>query len=288
MQLFVQEPCFKAVFQAMGGPCELLIETDSEALAFQLASIAQQEVERIEAKYSRYKKNNICHDLNQSNGKAVAIDAETYRLLKFADDCYQMSEGLFDMTSGVLRKAWKFDGSNTLPDQEKIKSLLPHIGWQKITFDHNHFVMPPNMELDFGGIGKEYAVDNVCHLLKSTAPTTAILVNLGGDLATTTTRHLNKAWRIGIEGHNDISHLEFMQGAIATSGNTHRFFEKEGVRYSHILNPKTGMPITNAPSTITVAAPLCIEAGLLATLAILHGSEAKLFLDTQNIRYWIS
>jgi thiamine biosynthesis lipoprotein len=145
------------------------------------------------------------------------------------------------------------------------------------------------MELDFGGIGKEYAVDRAFELLAAgcSAP---FLINFGGDLRTN--RSPSEApWRVGVERPDSDREagllLDLQRGALATSGDSRRFLVKSGVRYGHILNPTTGWPIQGAPRSVTVAASTCTEAGQLATLAILQGENAGAFLDDQQARYWL-
>ncbi len=145
------------------------------------------------------------------------------------------------------------------------------------------------MEIDFGGIGKEYAVDRAYEML-SRHRSTAFLINFGGDLRANH-RPARGAWQIGIErpdidGQTDRV-LDLERGALATSGDSHRFLLKDGVRYGHILNPRTGWPIADAPRSVTVAASSCTEAGLLATLALLQGAQAQEFLQQQGVGYWI-
>ncbi|NQZ11771.1 MAG: FAD:protein FMN transferase, partial [Algicola sp.] len=193
-----------------------------------------------------------------------------------------------------LRKIWTFDGGGNLPSEQAIKAVLPHIGWQKVHYDKNSITLPAGMEIDFGGIGKEYAVDRVAGLLKKAEPHVSIVVNFGGDLAVTTAKPNNGAWTIGIEspGKADSNKekakvaITIKQGALATSGDARRFLLKDGKRYSHILNPKTGWPIVNAPRSVTVAAPQCIQAGILSTVALLQGDDAEAFLAVQGVNFW--
>jgi thiamine biosynthesis lipoprotein len=228
--------------------------------------------------------------INQSKGKPVAIDDETYRLLEFANTCYQLSEGMFDITSGVLRKAWKFDGSDKLPDDQQVAELLPFIGWQSVIYTQESITIPKGFELDFGGFGKEYAVDAVAKICALSQPNISVLVNFGGDIQVTQARTQQRTWQIGIENPNAESHainvLKIKAGGLATSGDAQRFLLKDGVRYSHILNPKTGYPISHAARSITVASSHCIQAGLLATLALLQGVDAETFLAAQKVKYW--
>tara|TARA_R110001583_G_scaffold77851_3_gene211603 strand:- start:30292 stop:31209 length:918 start_codon:yes stop_codon:yes gene_type:complete len=284
---------FCIVFFAMASQCEIIIETTKKSIAKRLGDALAYEVWRIEDKYSRYNVNSVCSKINQSQGQAVVIDNETYLLLNFADTCYQLSDGLFDITSGVLRRIWSFDCSANIPTTEEVNSLTAYIGWPKVHFDKKHIRLPENMEVDFGGIGKEYAVDR-CILLSQAITDKPILVNLGGDLCATSPRKNNKAWQVGIDnpnvqvkkGQNQQMVVSLYQGALATSGDAQRYLLNKGKRYSHILNAKTGWPIENAPRSITVVAPQCIQAGILATLALLQGDNAENFLTEQDIKFW--
>lgn len=274
---------------AMASPCDVLIEVDDEALAHKVLTAIADETWRIEDKFSRYKKDNIIYQINNANTVAIAIDAETERLLDFADTLFELSEGLFDVTSGVLRQVWTFDGSSNLADEKSIKNILKNIGWEKVKRDSGYLMLPAGMEIDLGGIGKEYAVDR-CVLVARQLTSQSVLINFGGDLALTCARKNNAYWAIGrlITGSEEVcSMFQLYQGAIATSGDAHRYLLKDGIRYSHILNPKTGWPITDAPHTVSVAAPTCIEAGMLSTLAMLHGAQAEAFLKLQEVDYWV-
>ncbi|HEX7026154.1 MAG TPA: FAD:protein FMN transferase [Gammaproteobacteria bacterium] len=277
-------------FGAMASPCEILIETEDRALAAELLKITAGEAQRIEKKFSRYRNDSIVHRINNNRGRPVAVDPETAQLLDFAQTLYRLSGGLFDITSGVLRKAWTFDGGNHIPDHNLIAALLPCIGWDKVSWENSQLSLPDGMQIDFGGIGKEYAVDKAVLLVKarSDAP---CLINFGGDLAVTRARNGGRPWQIGIESTQQpqrssehVLHLE--RGALATSGDVRRYLLKDGVRYGHILNPKTGWPVVDTPRSVTVAADTCTEAGMLATLAMLQGKDCEVFLDTEGVRYW--
>jgi thiamine biosynthesis lipoprotein len=144
------------------------------------------------------------------------------------------------------------------------------------------------MEIDFGGIGKEYAVDRVLALALGIFDG-AVLVNFGGDLATHRAP-ASGAWRVGVERPGSDREaallLDLTQGALATSGDTHRYLLKDGVRYGHIMDVRTGWPVPGAPASVTVAAGTCVEAGMLATLSMLQGAGAEGFLERQGVRYW--
>ena len=277
-------------FFCMASPCELLIDTENAATARKITEKAALEAFRIEKKYSRYRDDNLISTINQAQGQSVVIDLETFHLLTFANTCYELSDGLFDITSGVLRRAWKFDGSSNVPSQTCIDELMQYIGWNKVSFDEHTIRMPKSFELDLGGIAKEYAVDCVAKICTEMAPTVSVLVNFGGDIQVTRQRKNKQPWHIGIESldnNKDATQvLKIYSGGLATSGDARRYLLKDGIRYSHILNPKTGYPIKDAARSVTVAAPHCIQAGLLATLALLQGNAAEIFLQEQGVKFW--
>jgi len=277
-------------FKAMASPCEVIIETDDHNEAEQIAKVVAAEAWRIEQKFSRYRDDNITYKINTSNGEAIEVDDETARLLDFSDQLFQMSDGMFDVTSGVLRKAWRFDQSDNIPDQHQIEELLPIIGWDKVSWNNPDLKLVSGMEIDLGGIGKEYAVDRCAQLVREISRA-SVLINLGGDIAISDARVDGARWTIGrlsSDPSAPIGVIKLKQGALATSGDEHRYLEKNGKRYCHVLNPKTGWPVEDPPHTISVTAPTCIEAGMLSTLALLQGSKAEEFLKAQEVPYWIN
>lgn len=278
-------------FKAMASPCELLVEGADEAQARVLLEAAAAEALRIEAKFSRYRDDSVIAMLHRSRGEPVAVDDETALLLDYAAACHAMSDGLFDVTSGVLREAWRFDGSDRVPTADRVRVLVERIGWHKLHWQRPKIVLPPGMEIDLGGIGKEYAVDRVLALLRSQAAL-PMLVNFGGDLAVSGLRADGRAWQVGVERpdaqqRSAVLTLDLSAGALATSGDARRYLLKDGVRYGHILDPRDGWPVRGAPRSVTVAAGRCTEAGTLATLAMLQGPRAEEWLAGQGVPHWV-
>ena len=279
---------FSGRFQAMASPCELLSEANSAEDAEALTAIVADEAWRIEDKFSRYLGGNIIDQINTADGRPIEVDAETSHLLEFAETLFVLSKGAFDITSGTLRRAWTFDGSDRLPSIDEVTKLLDRVGWGKAEWNAPILKLPPGMEIDLGGIGKEYAVDKAVLALRARSETPC-LVNFGGDLAVTGPPERRQAWTVGIEtlvagGAEKI--IELRHGALATSGDARRFLMKDGIRYSHVLDPRTGWPVRGAASSITVAADRCTQAGMLATLAMLKGKSAEGFLDEQSEQFW--
>ncbi len=290
IKLIDKDTHWLGTFHAMASQCEILIDTRDKNLAYAALQIAQKETSRIEKKYSRYIKNNIVDKINSANGQTVSIDEETNRLLDYAQHCFELSDGLFDITSGVLRKAWKFDGSNNIPTQKTISAVMNKVGWEKISRKKLTIQMQAGMQLDFGGIGKEYAVDRTAALIAQQF-THHVLVNFGGDICAAGPRKNGEAWEIGLQDPEKnnavVATVKLKKGAVATSGDLNRFLLKDGVRYTHILNPQTGWPVENAPRQVTVLANTCIDAGILSTFAILQGKDAEKFLIAQEVEYRI-
>jgi FAD:protein FMN transferase len=276
-------------FAAMASACEVLLPLMSAQAALSIGTIAAQEAWRVEKKYSRYRDDSVTAWIHENRGTIIEVDEETAALIDFASQCFDLSEGLFDITSGVLRHAWTFDGSDGIPEAAVIERLLPLVGFEKLQWQSPRLLLPARMELDFGGIGKEYAVDRAYELL-ATGESAPFLLNFGGDL------RANRApshgpWQVGIERPNTDAEatmlLDLEYGALATSGDSRRYLLKEGIRYGHILNPLTGWPAPKSPRSVTVAASSCTEAGLLSTVAMLHGAGAQAYLEEQGVRYWL-
>ena len=163
---------------------------------------------------------------------------------------------MFDITSGVLRQVWNFDGSDNLPSPEMVEALMPYIGWQKVKYDQSSIILAKGMELDFGGIGKKYAVACVAKLCAEHALTASVVVNFGGDVQVTCAKYNKQPWHIGIERlKDDTNILKITHGGLATSGDASRYLLRNGIRYSHILDSETGYPIEKAARSVTVAAP---------------------------------
>ncbi len=290
-RLLTEEPDYwRGRFSAMASPCEVLMEVGSKRLASDILTAVADEAKRIEQKFSRYRDDNKIFEINHAAGAAITVDAETARLIDFSDELYRMSEGLFDITSGVLREAWSFDGSANIPTQAAVAKALLKVGWHKVQWHNQQLLMPPGMEIDLGGVGKEYAVDRCVQIVREITDD-SVLVNFGGDLAVSCQRQHQACWSVGrlITGRdNMLSLFQMHHGALATSGDAYRFLLKDGVRYSHVLNPKTGWSVPDAPHVVSVAAATCIEAGMLSTLAMLNGDKAEAFLKLQEVEFWIA
>jgi thiamine biosynthesis lipoprotein len=280
---------YRFPFRAMGSPCEIQLYSDDKRHAQSVADKAMADVRRIEARYSRYREGSVLSGINRvaAKGGMVAIDEETAALLNYADTCYQQSEGLFDISSGVLRKAWDFKAQKT-PKKAVIKQLLSVVGWDKVQLSATQISFKrPGMQLDFGGIGKEYAVDRAAAICKEQGIEHG-LVDLGGDIKIIGPHADGRSWSVGLRHPRKpdalLATVKVYAGAVASSGDYERCIVVNGRRYGHVLNPKTGWPV-NGLVGVTVLAEHCVIAGSACTIAMLMESNGKQWLEALGLQH---
>jgi thiamine biosynthesis lipoprotein len=218
---------FQQEFKAMGTLCDIQLFAKTATKAKQVAGIVIADVKRLEQRYSRYRDDSFLSKINRvaARGGSIKVDPETAGLLNYAVTCHQESDGLFDITSGILRQAWRFDRTG-LPDEKHIQSLLDKIGWHKVLWNSPSLDFPmPGMEIDFGGIVKEYAVDRAAALCWTEGIHHGV-VNLGGDIKVIGPRADHSPWLIGIRHPRQtdavLETLSLHEGALASSGDYER------------------------------------------------------------------
>ena len=276
-------------FKAMGSPCAFCVYHSSSSVIQNALQLAEEEVLRLEKKYSRFIKDSVLSSINEKAGVAsVQVDAETAGLINYAAQCYALSDGLFDITSGVFRQIWDFKSSK-LPSLMAIEHTLKKVGFHKLNWDGQTLYLPKHMEIDLGGVVKEYAADCARQILFNNGIQHG-LVDLGGDMAVVGEKPDQTPWLIGIRDPNNpakaIVNIPLMQGAIATSGHYERFMMINGKRYCHIINPKTGWPVEYC-ATVSVASSQCLVSGSLATIAMLKEEQAQNWLTEQEAVFFV-
>ncbi len=275
-------------FKAMGSACEVVFASHTKKEAESLAKLAIDEVLRIERKYSRYTTDSVIAKINKQAGYApVACDDETWALFEFASQLFDKSDGLFDITSGVLRQAWDFKKLE-VPSSQKLEAFLPLIGWQKVVLQDQSIALPlPGMEVDLGGFGKEYAADRAAQVLKQNGVTSGY-VNLAGDMRFLGPKPSGEPWMIGIQDPRQsdqvVATLPLSQGGLATSGDYERYFELNGQRYCHVLNPKTGLSVQHW-RTVSVTSPASVVSGCTSTMAMLKEADGLAFLQATGFDF---
>jgi FAD:protein FMN transferase len=283
---------FRSEFKAMGTPCEIQLFAHNEAEAKHATDSAIADVQRLEALYSRYKTDSFLSDINRvaATGGTITVDEETASLLDYAVTCYEQSDGLFDITSGILRRAWKFD-QGKLPEQSIIDGLLDRVGWHKVSWKRPVLKFSvPGMEIDFGGVVKEYAVDRAASLCYAHGIKHGV-VNLGGDVKVIGPRDDGSPWQVGIRHPRNkdmlLDTLFLHEGALASSGDYERCIMVNGIRYGHVLNPTTGRPVRHL-AAVSVVGDFCVVAGSASTIAMLKEDQGTgWLLDLGLPHLWV-
>lgn len=278
-------------FKTMGCPASFKFYASTPEQAHDVQLLILGELERLDSYYTNYSAHSYTAEINRTAGtkEGIVVDEETAGLLDYAHQCYLISDGLFDITAGVLYKAWDFTKKkSSMPNPTVISSLLNQVGWDKVRWNRPHLILPlPGMNLDFGGIVKEYAVDRIIALCHSHGISHGI-IELGGDVGVIGPHPNGQPWHIGIQDPQNpdeaLMTIALKKGSIASSGDYERYIEIDGVRHSHILNPLSGIPIKSV-SAVTVVASHCLVAGSLTTISFLKEDQGIDWLEEQNVPY---
>lgn len=217
-------------------------------------------------------------------GQQMQISEEFARVLQISRDIWQRSGGAFDPTISPLVDLWGFGptpSDNTAPSAQQIAAALENTGFQHIVLAERQLSKRHPVQLDLSAVAKGYAVDLVADLLEMLA-LPDYLVEVGGEIRVSGLNPDGEPWRIAIEQPTLISSvnriISLVDEAVATSGDYRNYFEQEGVRYSHILDPRTGVPIQHNLASVTVMATSCAEADAWATAFLVMGPEQSLAL----------
>jgi FAD:protein FMN transferase len=239
-----------------------------------------------EAKYSRFLPDSLIARINAAAGREpVAVDAEADALFALCDQLWFLTRGILDPTAGPLVRLWDWK-TGRVPGEAELAAALALVGWRKVQRQPGRIFLPQfGMALDLGGMGKEYAVDQlVLRLVQGGA--TGVLVDLGADVRVHGVPPDGRpAWKIGLENPQRPgaawADVVLSGGAVATSGDYVRAFEAGGRRFGHILDPRTGRPVDNGLRAVHVLAPSCTQAGMLSTAAFVLGpDEGRKLLET--------
>lgn len=273
-----QLPLRRLSFRALGTRCEVQYAApggDAQAQSFERATVAW--VEAFEARYSRFRSDSLVSAINAAAGREwVAVDTELETLLQLCDTLFFMTQGILDPTALPLMRLWDYQAAQPrVPTAEEVSAARRLVGWKKVQRAPGRVFLPEaGMALDFGGFGKEYAVDFVAQLAVNHGIPCA-LVDFGHDLKAVGAPPGRVAWHIGLEdperpGSTDGS-VALVNRGIASSGDYLRSFTVGGRRYGHILDPRSGAPVAHGARQATVIASSCLQAGVLSTTAFVLG-----------------
>ncbi|MEO2063730.1 MAG: FAD:protein FMN transferase [Christiangramia sp.] len=270
----------KRTLKLMGSRFEITVTAENPEKANQYIDTAVGEIQRIERLISSWDPASQTSEINRNAGiKPVVVDPELYNLISRALKISEITDGAFDISYASMDKIWKFDGSmSSMPSEDAIRNSVSKVRYQNIILhpeDHSVFLKKEGMKIGFGAIGKGYAADRAKDLLRSQGITAGI-INASGDMNTWGTQPNGDTWKVAITNPLNKEHafalLPLENRAVVTSGDYEKFVKFNGVRYSHIINPKTGYPATGIISA-TVFAPKAELADALATSVFVMGIE---------------
>ncbi len=271
-------------FKALGTNCVIKFRLIDQRKSLEFAAAALGWVGRFEAKFSRFRPDSLVSKINAAAGRDwVETDAEMEELLDIADSLYSRTNGILDPTLLPLLEVWNWKVVHAkLPARDEVQAALDLTGWTKVRRRTGAVFLPEvGMGLDFGGFGKEFAVDSLAKIARLHGIRDA-MVDLGRDIFAMGGNGIHPFWHVGVEDGNHPGTcwggLAVSDRAVSASGDYARHFSHDGVRYGHILDPRTGWPVSNGMRAVTVVADSCLEAGIQSTAVFVLGHREGLHL----------
>lgn len=273
------QDAYSLEFVAMGTRCRVLFAVASRAVALEFRTWLMDWLADYESRYSRFMPTSLISEINRCAGeREVATDEELESLLTLCDWYHRLTQGIFDPTSLPVLKLWDYHAPHAvLPSPDDVREARTKVGWSRVRRRAGALLLPEKgMAMDLGGIGKEYAVDRVLETALQRG-VDHIMVDFGHDLRVHGSPPEGGPWRIGLEYPMDPGRcwagVAVDNRAVATSGDYHRNFTLGGKRYGHIVDPRTGFPVSNGCRGVSAIAPTCTEAGMVATTAFVLGPD---------------
>ncbi|MDB5022723.1 MAG: FAD:protein transferase [Mucilaginibacter sp.] len=284
-----EQVIFKRSCKLMGNQFELSVVAGSEKWASEKIEAGIDEIKRIEKLLTTFSEDSETNQVNQNAGiKPVVVSGETFNLIKRSIRISEVTQGAFDITYGSIdKRLWNFDQNMTsLPDQDTAKKMIRLINFRNIMLDEEKctvFLREEGMRIGFGGIGKGYAAERAKQVMKDQGVNSGV-VNASGDISAWGIQPNGKKWTVGIANpdfSDDIfSHMTITDMAVATSGNYEKFIVVNGRKYSHTINPRTGLPVRGIKS-VTIITTNAEVADAMATPVMIMGIHAGLDLINQ-------
>ncbi|SEM70671.1 thiamine biosynthesis lipoprotein [Mucilaginibacter gossypiicola] len=280
---------YKRVLKLMGNRFEISVVSDDESRASSRIDLAVAEISRIEKLLTTFSDDSQTNQINAAAGiKPVRVDQEVFQLIQRSLKISAITQGAFDITYGSIDKSlWNFDiNMKSLPDAETARNAVRLINYKNVIMDPEHLTVmlkEKGMRIGFGGIGKGYAADRAKAILQHNGVNSGI-VNAAGDLTTWGTQPNGKPWTIAIADPDKqltpFSTLNISDMAIATSGNYEKYAVIDGKKYSHTIDPKTGLPVSGIKS-VSIICPSAEFADAMATPVTVMGIRVGLDLVNQ-------
>jgi thiamine biosynthesis lipoprotein len=273
----------------MGNHFELSVVADDEKWAYEKIEAGINEIKRIEKLLTTFSEDSETNQVNQNAGiKPVKVSREIFNLIKRSIKISEVTQGAFDITYGSIdKRLWNFDKNMTsLPDKDTAKRMVRLINFRNVILNEENctvFLREQGMRIGFGGIGKGYAADCAKRVMKEQGVLSGV-VNASGDISAWGTQPNGEKWTIGIvnpdSSHEVFSYLSITDMAVATSGNYEKFIVVDGKKYSHTINPRTGLPVTGIKS-VTIITTNAEIADAMATPVMIMGINTGLDMINQ-------
>jgi len=284
-----KELVFKRACKLMGNRFELTVVATNERWANTKIDAGIAEIQRIEKLFTTFSDDSETNLINSNAGiMPVKVSPETFNLIKRSLRISEVTQGAFDITYGSIdKRLWNFDQTMTaLPDQETARQMVRLINYRNVILDDENctvFLKEKGMRIGFGGIGKGYAAERAKQVMKEQGVQSGV-VNASGDLTAWGLQPDGNPWTVGIanpdSSHDVFSYINITGLAVATSGNYEKFVTINGRRYSHTINPLTGLPVTGIKS-VTIITTNAEIADAMATPVMIMGVRAGLDLIDQ-------
>lgn len=283
----MKEPAtFRRQIRLMGSAFEFVIVAAPDA-GESLLDDSIAEVKRLETLLTEFSETSQTALINRMAGQQpVAVDDEVFSLLQRCDHISKLTQGAFDITASGLKKLYNFKGGDVrLPSKRQLQEALSRCGYEKVQLlqPGEVYLLQPGMHVGFGAIGKGYAADRVKKLLVNKGVTSGV-INASGDLTAWGVRPDGTDWRVGVADPNQperaMLYVPVKNASVATSGDYEQYFDWQGQRYSHTINPKTGLPVTGVKS-VTVVSPSAELSDALATAVFIMGASVGLHFIEQ-------
>ena len=279
------ENLYERSFYSMGSTVELKFYSPSEELFHRVVDACVERTKEIDQLFSNYRNDSVLAEVNRNAGVGpVSVPGEFLRLVQTSVRYSVLTEGAFDITIGSLFELWRAETrAGRLPPRSRIRDALGCTGFRKIKIDEvksQVFLEGDCVRLDFGAIGKGYAVDEMVKIARQNGITRG-LVNFGGNIYAMDPPAGKKFWDVGVRkpggGSEIISKIDLVNRGVATSGDYERYFEHSGKRYSHIIDPRTGWPAEDVTSVVAVSRS-ATEADVFSTaVSVLGPRGARMF-----------
>jgi FAD:protein FMN transferase len=280
---------FRHRWNALGTPCEIQFVCAETAQADAFMYEAVNWVAQFEDRYSRFRPESLLSKINAAAGRHwVDVDAEMDHMIGLCQTLHFMTRGVLDATALPLMRLWNYHAPRSqLPSTQEVAEAKKLVGWHLVQREPGRIFLPmAGMALDFGGWGKEFAVDAVAQLARAHG-INDVLVDFGHDLRAIGNPPGKPAWHVGLEDPRQPGtyrgSLGIRDRGVACSGDYLRHVNIGGRRYGHIVDPRTGWPVANGCEQVTVVAPSCLQAGVLSTAAFILGPQEGLAMVQETL-----